>query len=124
MSRRKFFVCLCFVVGAEHVYDLVLYDLLDRSSRIAEVLSRVEVVGVFGKVFADRRRARHAQVRVDVDLADRHRGRFPEHLFGDADRVGHFSAELVDDRHSVLRHGRSAVQNDGESGQAFASGRV
>ena len=105
---------------SEYVDDLVFDEFFDRRARVAEVLAGIEMVGVFRKVLADRRRASHAQVGVDVDLANRHRSRLAEHLFGYADRIGHLAAELVDDRDPVLRHGGCAVQNDGESGQALA----
>lgn len=100
---------LSLVVAAEHFDDLVFYDFFDGSAGIAEVLSGIEMVGMFRKVFADRSRTSYAQVGVDVDFADGHRSGFAEHFFGDTDRIGHFAAELVDNGNSVLRNGRSAV---------------
>ena len=111
---------LCFVVAAENVHDLVFDDLFDGRAGVAEVLSGIEVIGVFEEMFTDRRGASDAEVGVDVDLADGHGSRFAEHFFGDADSVGHFAAVLVDDGDAVLRNGRSAVQDDRETGQAFA----
>ena len=40
-------------------------------------------------------------------------------VFRNAHGVGHLAAVLVDDLHKFLRHGGSAVQHDGEAGQAL-----
>ena len=88
-------------------------------SCVAEVLARVEVVGVLDEVLSDCRRERYAKVGVDIDLADRKLRRFSKLRFGNADRVGHGAAELVDDRNLLLRNARRAVKNDGEAGKAF-----
>lgn len=95
-------------------------DFFDSRTRVAEVLSGIEVVGVFKEMFTDGSGAGDAEIGVDVDLADSHGSCFAEHFFGNTDRVGHFTAELVDDRNAILRNGRCAVQDDRETGQAFA----
>ena len=64
-------------------------------------------------------RHRKAEVGVDVDLADCHRGRFPEHILRNADRVRHLSAVFVD-RLNIFRNDRgSPVQNDREAGKSL-----
>lgn len=70
-------------------------------------------------MLADRRRACHAQVGIDVDLADRHFRRLAEHFFGDPDRVRHLTAVTVDHFDEILRNGGSPVQYDGEAGEAL-----
>ena len=95
-------------------------DFFDSRTRVAEVLSEIEVVGVFKEMFTDGSGAGDAEIGVDVDLADSHGSCFAEHFFGNTDRVGHFAAELVDDCNAILRNGRCAVQDDRETGQAFA----
>ena len=100
---------LRFVLRAEHVNDLVLDDLFHIRSCIAEVLAGIEMVGVLNVVLSDCRRKRYAQVGVDIDFAYRKLRRLSELRFGNADRVGHGAAVLVDDRDLILRNARSAV---------------
>lgn len=100
---------LRFVLRAEHVNDLVLDDLFHIRSCIAEVLAGIEVVGVLNVVLSDCRRKRYAQVGVDIDFAYRKLRRLSEFRFGNADRVGHGAAVLVDDCDLILRNARRAV---------------
>ena len=71
-------------------------------------------------MLADRRREGNSEVGVNVDLADGKSSRLLELAFGNADRVGHGTAVLVDDRDLILRHAGCAVQDDGEAGQTSA----
>ena len=73
-----------------------------------------------GEVFADCAGDGESEVGVDVDLAHCHGSGFTEHIFGDALSAGHAAAVLVDLCDEFLRDGRRTVQDDGESGQAFA----
>ena len=84
-----------------------------------EIGAGIEALGVLVKVLADGGSHCKAQVGIDVDLADGHGSGLAQHLFGDADGVGHLAAVLVDDADELLRHGGSAVQHDGEAGQTL-----
>lgn len=111
---------LGFAVAAEHIHQFVLHDLFNRFSCRSEILTRIEVRRIESKVLADCRGDCKSEVGVDVDLADCHRCRFAEHIFGNALCAGHTAAVLIDLCDEVLRNGRRAVQNNGESGQTFA----
>ena len=98
----------------------MLDELLHVGACIAEVLAGVEVRRVLRKVLSDGCREGDAEVGIDVDLADGEFCCLSQFRFGDADGVGHGTAEFVDDGDLVLRDGGSAVQHDGEAGKAAA----
>lgn len=95
----------------------MLDHFLHHDAGVAQVLTGIEMVGMFRKMFADSRRKGNAEVGIDIDFADRHFRRLAQLGFGNTDGVGHMSAEFVDDRHLVLRNGRRAVEDDGEAGK-------
>lgn len=64
---------------------------------------------------------REAEVGVHVDLADCLGCRFTQHLFRDADCVGHLAAVLVDHLHKLREDRGGAVQNDREARQAVGN---
>lgn len=109
-----------FVVAAQNVDKFVFYALFNEFPSRAEVLSGIEVGGVFCEVLSDCGREGKAQIGVDVDFADGHGSCFSEHIFGYAFCAGHGSAVLIDHFHVFGNDGRSAVQHDGEFGKAFA----
>ena len=106
-----------FSVAAEHIDDLVLDKLLDVFPRGAEVLSRVKLCRVLGKILADRAGHGQTQVRVNIDLAHGQARCLTQLILRHTDRTGHGTAELVDHLYVFLRHGRRAVQHDRETGQ-------
>ena len=106
-------------VGTEHVLDLVLDHLADRIAAGSEVLAGIEVIGMHSIVLADGGGQSEAEVRVDVDLADRASGSLTQLLLGNTDSTGHVAAELIDLGNEVLGNGGSTVQNDGEAGQTL-----
>ena len=80
----------------------------------------VKISRMLGQVLAHGCGHGQTQVGVDVDLADSHLGSLSEHLLRNTDGAGHIAAVLVDLGDKFLRHRRSAVQNDGETGQTTA----
>ena len=96
--------------------DLVCDHVLDSLTRGLEILTRVEVIGMLGEILADVGGHGKADIGVDVDLADSKLGSFTELILGNADRIGHVSAVLVDHLDKFLRHGRRAMQDDREEG--------
>lgn len=116
-----FSVCgLRFAVAAEDVHDFVFDNRADCVSGGSQILTGVKVGRIESKVFSDGCRDCKTKVAVDVDFADCHACGFAEHFFGNTLCAGHISAVLVDDFHVFLRNAGRSVQNDGESGQAFA----
>lgn len=111
---------LGFAVAAENIHKFMFHNLFDRFSCRSEILTRIEVRRIESKVLADCAGDCKSEVGVDVDLAHCHGRCFAEHIFGDALCAGHAAAVLVDFCDKLLRDGRGTVQNDGESGQAFA----
>ena len=97
------------------------YDVMDELAAVREVLARVEMIGMLRHVLADAGGQAQAEVGVDVDLADCHGSGFAELVFGNADGVGQVAAVGVDDLNVFRNDGRSAVQYDGEAGQAFGN---
>lgn len=85
-----------FVIAAQHVADLVLNQLLDGFSGRLQILSGIEVTGVFSKVFSDAGCHGQAQVGVDIDLANCHGSSFSQHVFRYALCSGQVSAVFVD----------------------------
>ena len=96
-------------------------DLLDFFSSLSEVLTGVEVTGIFGKMTANSRGHGKTKVGVDVDFANGHGRSLAKHFLGNTDGVGHLSAEFVDDCDVLLRNRGSAVKNNGESGKKLGN---
>ena len=78
------------------------------------------MIGMIVQMLADGAGHAQTQIGVDVDLTDGHLGSLTQHFLGDADGIGHGTAVLVDHLDKLLRHGRAAVKDDGEIGQALA----
>ncbi len=108
-----------FAVAAQNVLDLVGHHALDCRTGRPQVLAGVEMAGILGKILADGRGHGQAQVRVDVDLADRHAGRLAQHVLRNADRVRHVAAVGVDHLNIFRDNRAGAVQHDREPGQAL-----
>ncbi len=106
------------IVRAQNVDDLVLDHVLDGGAAGTEVVAGVKCAGLLAEGAANGGGHGHADVGVDVDLADGQRGGLAELLLGNADGVGHLSAVLVDLGDELLGNRRSTVENDGEAGEA------
>ena len=104
-------------VAAQDVDQLVLDQLLDGSTGGLEILAGIEMIGMSGEILADGAGHGQTQVRVDVDLAHGHGSGLAELILRHTDSAGHVAAVFIDQLHKVLRHGRRAMQNDGEAGQ-------
>ena len=61
----------CLAVGSEHLGDLVRNDVFDILAAVTDVLSGIEVVRMSHEVLADTGCHAEAEIRVDIDLADR-----------------------------------------------------
>ena len=105
-------------VAAQDVDQLVLDQLLDVGAGGLQILAGVKVVGMLVEVLTDGAGHGQAQIGVDVDLTHGHGSGLTQLLLGDTHGVGHLAAVLVDHLHILLGHGRGAVENDGEAGQA------
>ena len=110
---------LGFAVAAQHVNQLMLDHVLDGDTGGLQILTRIEMIRMLVEVLTDAGGHREAQVGVNVDLADSAAGSLTQLLLGNADRIGHFAAVLVDDLYEFLRHGGRAMQHDRESRQTF-----
>ena len=110
------------VVGAEDVDDLVDVHLLHALAGGLQVLTRVEVVGVLGHVFADGGGHCQAAVAVDVNLADGALGGLAELFLGDADGGLQGATVGVDSVDLILRHRAGAMEHDGEAGEFLLDG--
>ena len=109
---------LCFLFGAVLSIHNELHDkLLDVFPCRSEILARVKVVGMLGKVFTDRSSHYETKVGVDVDLADRASCCLAEHVFRDADGIGHLAAVGVDLIDILLDDRGRTVQDDREVGK-------
>ena len=97
---------LCFAVGAEHVEDLVLVELLHLVAGRAEIFAGIELSGLLVEHLAHGCGHGKTAVGVDVDLAYVHLGCLAELLLGDADSVRKLAAILVDDVDILLGNGR------------------
>ena len=95
--------------------DHILYCLTCRF----EILARVEMIGMLGKILADVAGHGEADIRVNVDLAHCKLGSFTQLIFGNADSVRHIAAIGIDHLDKLLRNGGRTVQNDRESGQTL-----
>ena len=72
-------------VGAvQHVAHLVGNHVLDSLTSGLQVLTRIEIAGVFYKVLADGSSHSQAQVGIDVDLAHAKLASLQQHIFGNA----------------------------------------
>ena len=91
--------------------------LLHVVTRRSEVLARIEVTGILGKVLADSSSHREARVTVDIDLADGALGGLAELRLRNADSVRKLAAELVDCINLILRNAGRSVKNDREAGE-------
>ena len=90
-------------------------ELLDVVTTIGQVLTRVKVRRLLMEVLADACRHRKTQIGIDVDLADSRLCSTAELILGNADRIRHVTAVLVDDL-DVLRNNRGrTMEHDGES---------
>ena len=74
LSAESAFITLSAFVrfsrAAENVDEFVFDDLLNVRSRVAEVLSGIEMVGMFNHMLTNSRSASHTKIRIDVDFAD------------------------------------------------------
>ena len=92
---------------------------LDSLTGRLEVLTRIKVIGMFGKILPDIARHGETNVGVNVDLADGQLSSFAKLIFRNTDRIGHVAAILVDHLDKFLRNRRGAVKNDRKSGQTL-----
>ena len=99
--------------------DLVRDHVFHRLTGGLQILARVKVVGMLGKVLADVAGHGQTDIGVDIDLADGKLGSLTELILGDSDSVGHIAAVLVDHLNKLLGNGGRTVQHDGESGQTL-----
>ena len=74
-----------------------------------KIFSRVELRGIIVEEFSDGSGHCKANIRIDIDFANRKFCRFTELFFGHADSVGHLAAVLVYHLYVFLRNGRRAV---------------
>lgn len=86
---------LCFAATAEDMYDLVTNELLNVFACRLQVLTWVKVIGVLSEVFANCTCHGKTEVRVDVDLADRHSSSLAKHLFRNAYGIRHCTAVSI-----------------------------
>ena len=93
--------------------------LLNLSASNGEVGSGVKYLGLIVHNAADTCGHSETDIGVDIDLADSHGSSLAELLLGDTYSVGKLAAESVDLSNVLLRNGRSAVENDGESGESL-----
>ena len=98
----------------------MFYKFFDVFSCRFEILSGIEMIGMFRKMFANGTGHCETEVGVDVDFANCHFCGLTKHIFGDTDGIGHCAAVAVDHFNVFGDNGRSTVENDGEFGQAFA----
>ena len=93
------------VVRTENVYDLMSYHVLDGLSCRLQVLARIEVRWILGKILTDVSCHCETDIRIDVDLADCRSCCLTELLLRDADSIRHVSAVFVDHLYEFLRYG-------------------
>lgn len=105
------------VRAAEYVDILVHVELLELVAGRSEVLAGIEFVRLLEEDLANRGGHREPSVRVDVDLAHGALCGLAKLFFGDTDRVGELSAELLDFLDVLNGYRRGAVKNDGEAGE-------
>ncbi len=96
------------------------HHVAQRRARFAQILPRVEVIGMLGKVLADHTGERQAQVRVDIDFAHCHGRRLAQHLLGHALGIAQLAAKLVDHLHILGHYRRSAMKHNGKTGKPAA----
>lgn len=104
---REIFLCGCLRLAgaAQHVHQLVAYQLLDVGAGGLQILAGIELVGVLVHELPDSAGHGQTQIGVDVDLADGQAGGLTQLLLGHTDGVGHLAAVVVDHLHILLRYG-------------------
>ena len=60
------------------------------------------------------------QVRININFANSHFCSLTQHIFGNANGVGHGTAVIIDHFHILGNHRRSAVKHNGESRQTLS----
>ena len=106
-----------FVVRTENVDDFVLVKLNHIFASLAAILTRIEIFGMKSECLANACRERKTRVGVDVDFANGALRCLAELILGYSDSIGKVASVFVDDVNIFLRHGRRAVEHDGESGE-------
>ena len=115
-------VLFSLAVGAKHVDDFVLVELLHVVAGRTEVLAGVELSGLLGENLAHSGGHGETAVGVDVDLANGALGSLAELFFGDTDGIGELAAIFVDGVDILLRYRAGAMEHDGESGELLHNG--
>ncbi len=109
---------LGFAVATQHINNLVADGLLDGGTGIAKILTGIEMVGVSKQMLAQRSGESKTEIGIDIDLADGHGSCLTQHILRYTLGAGHIATVGVDGGYIGLIHGRSAVQHNGETGQA------
>ena len=96
LGRSRFIIKLLQSVGAvQHIAHLVCNHVLDRLTSRLQVLTRIEIAGVFYKVLADGSSHSQAQVGIDVDLAHAKLASLQQHIFRNALSAIQLTTKLV-----------------------------
>ena len=103
-GREYVLPSLDLAVGSQHINDFTCDHILHGLSGRLQILTRIEMIRMLGKVLADVSCHGKPDIRVDIDLADSGLGGFAELFFGDADGIRHIAAVGIDHLYEFLRH--------------------
>ena len=85
LGRSRFIIKLLQSVGAvEHVAHLVSNHILDSLTSRLQILTRIEIAGVFYEMLANGSSHSQTQVGVDINLAHAKFAGTQQHIFGHA----------------------------------------
>ena len=95
---------LRFACRTEYVLNLMGNHVLDCLAGRFKILTRIEVVRMFGHVLTDRCCHSESDIRVDVDFAYGQFSCMAKFCFRNADGIRHVASVLVNDFYKFLRN--------------------
>ena len=105
------------IAAVENVTDFVSNHVLDCLASRFQILTGIEVAGVFYQMFADGSGHCQTQVGIDIDFANAKGACFQKHVFGNALRTVQLATVFVTFLYEGGDNGGSTMENQREAGE-------